>query len=370
MSTLESYLKTLAKELGTDLYLVADAAPTISISGENKALSKDLLTGKALKEMADGLMDATQKEAFEHDKEMNLSVYRPNVGRFRVNIYWQRGQVSMVIRRISLDIPTRKELNLPEVTESLISEEMGLVLVVGSTGSGKTTSLASMIRHRSETRSGHIVTIEDPIEFIHPHAKSLVSQRELGIDTNSYHQALKSALRQAPDVILIGEIRTAETMEHALAFAQTGHLCIATLHANNAVQTLERILNFFPEEKRMQVLHDLSNSLKGIIAQRLVAKKGGGLQVATEVLLGTPTVCDYIRKNALSEVRGTLEKAVDEGMHTIDQDLKRLVDAGLIDIEAALQNAESENNLRISMKSSDSAGKSDDNGQAFSLREE
>ncbi|MBX9754293.1 MAG: PilT/PilU family type 4a pilus ATPase, partial [Pseudomonadaceae bacterium] len=295
-------------------------------------------------------MDASQREEFERELEMNLAISIPSVGRFRINIFKQRNEVSIVARNIKMEIPTFEDLKLPEVLLKTIMEKRGLVLFVGGTGSGKSTSLAALIDYRNRNSGGHIITIEDPIEYVHRHKKSIINQREVGVDTRSFHAALKNTLRQAPDVILIGEIRDRETMEHALAFADTGHLAISTLHANNANQALDRIINFFPEERRPQLLNDLGNNLKAFVSQRLVKTIDGKRRAAVEVLLGTPTIRDLIKRSDLSEIKEIMEKSRNLGMQTFDQALIELVNEGAIDEEEAVKNADSANNVRLKLK--------------------
>ena len=286
----KEYLKILADNDGSDLYLTVDAPPVGKFEGTLKPLEKVRLTPTRIKEIAYSLMDEDQQKAFERVPEMNLAISEPGVGRFRVNIFKQRNSFALVIRNIKVDIPNADKLGLPAILRKSIMEKRGLVLFIGGTGSGKSTSLAALIDYRNANASGHIITIEDPIEYLHPHKRSLINQREVGVDTLSYEDALKNALRQAPDVILIGEIRSRETMEHALAFAETGHLCLSTLHANNSNQALDRIINFFPEERRNQLLLDLSLNLKAFVSQRLVPTIDGKRTAAIEILLGTELV--------------------------------------------------------------------------------
>ncbi|HFD11063.1 MAG TPA: PilT/PilU family type 4a pilus ATPase, partial [Crenotrichaceae bacterium] len=266
----KNYLKILVQHDGSDLYLTVGAPPAAKFHGTLKPIDKMILTNEQIKSVAYGLMDSDQQKAFETKPEMNLAISEPGIGRFRVNIFKQRDYLAIVIRNIKVEIPNADALGLPGVLKDIILEKHGLILFVGGTGSGKSTSLAALIDHRNSTTAGHIITIEDPIEYIHPHKKSLISQREVGVDTDSYQDALENTLRQAPDVILIGEIRTRETMEHALAFAETGHLCLSTLHANNANQALDRVINFFPEERHKQLLQDMSLNIKAFVSQRLI----------------------------------------------------------------------------------------------------
>jgi twitching motility protein PilU len=287
---------------------------------------------------------------------MNLAISEEGLGRFRVNIFKQRNEVAMVIRSIKTDIPYFKDLGLPSILPELVMEKHGLILLVGGTGSGKSTSLASLIDHRNTNSAGHIITIEDPVEFVHDHKKSIVNQREVGMDTDNYEDALQNTLRQAPDVILIGEIRSRETMEHALAFAETGHLCLSTLHANNANQALDRIINFFPEERHNQLLLDLSLNLRGIISQRLIPTVDGKRAAAIEVLIGSPRVKDLIKKGDIDSLKEVMSKSAGQGMKTFDQALFELYQQGKISMEEALRNADSANNLRLSITLSEKDG--------------
>ncbi|MBL6812390.1 MAG: PilT/PilU family type 4a pilus ATPase [Luminiphilus sp.] len=347
---IHEWLKVLAERKGSDLYLATGAPPCAKFEGELKTISSDVLSPGEVAEIANELMDDTQREEFARDLEMNLAVSLPSVGRFRVNIFRQRNEVSIVARFIVMDIPQWYDLGLPEILTELIMRKRGLVLFVGATGSGKSTSLAAMIDYRNSHTSGHIVTIEDPVEFVHRHKKSIVNQREVGVDTRNWHNALKNTLRQAPDVILIGEIRDRETMEHAISFAETGHLCISTLHANNANQALDRIINFFPEEKRQQLLMDLSLNLQAFVSQRLIPNTEGGRSAAVEVMLGSPTVKELILRGDIGGLKEIMEKSKDRGMKTFDMALFDLCRAGEISEEEALRNADSENNLRLRLK--------------------
>src|SRR6056300_2050232 len=347
---IHEWLKVLAERKGSDLYLATGAPPCAKFEGELKTISSDVLSPGEVAEIANELMDDTQREEFARDLEMNLAVSVPSVGRFRVNIFRQRNEVSIVARFIVLDIPQWYDLGLPEVLTELIMQKRGLILFVGATGSGKSTSLAAMIDYRNVHSSGHIVTIEDPVEFVHRHKKSIVNQREVGVDTRNWHNALKNTLRQAPDVILIGEIRDRETMEHALSFAETGHLCISTLHANNANQALDRIINFFPEEKRQQLLMDLSLNLQAFVSQRLIPNTEGGRSAAVEVMLGSPTVKELILRGDIGGLKEIMEKSKDRGMKTFDMALFDLCQAGEITEEDAVKNADSANNLRLRIK--------------------
>jgi twitching motility protein PilU len=343
-------LKILASQDGSDLYLSTGAPPCAKFNGVLKALSQEPLKPGEVAAIADAVMDVAQREEFERELEMNLAISLAGVGRFRINIFKQRNEVSIVARNIKLDIPKFEDLKLPEVLLGTVMEKRGLVLFVGGTGSGKSTSLAALIDYRNRNAGGHIITIEDPVEYVHRHKKSIINQREVGVDTRSFHAALKNTLRQAPDVILIGEIRDRETMEHALAFADTGHLAISTLHANNANQALDRIINFFPEDRRPQLLNDLGNNLKAFVSQRLVKTVDGKRRAAVEVLLGTPTIRDLIKRNEFSEIKEIMEKSKNLGMQTFDMALIDLVNQGAIDEEEAVKNADSANNVRLKLK--------------------
>ena len=297
--------------------------------------------------IAQDIMDDAQKEKFAEVPEMNLAISRSGLGRYRVNIFKQRNQTSMVIRRLGTDLPNYKDLGLPPALMDLIMQKRGLILFVGGTGSGKSTSLAALIDYRNENSHGHIITIEDPVEFTHRHKGCIVNQREVGTDTLTFDDALANTLRQAPDVILIGEIRHQETMEHALAFSETGHLCLSTLHANNANQAMDRIINFFPEERHKQLLQDLSLNMRAIVSQRLIPTVDGKRAAAIEILVGTPRAADLIAKGAVSELKELMEKSTEQGMQTFDQSLYRLYKEGRISLDEALKNADSKNNLRL-----------------------
>ncbi|PZP22628.1 MAG: type IV pili twitching motility protein PilT [Pseudomonas kuykendallii] len=343
-------LRILAVQDGSDLYLSTGAPPCAKFNGVLKPLSAEPLRAGEVAAIAESVMDAEQRAEFERELEMNLAISLPQIGRFRINIFRQRNEVSIVARNIKLDIPKFEDLKLPEVLLKVVMEKRGLVLFVGGTGSGKSTSLAALIDYRNRNSGGHIITIEDPVEYVHRHKKSIINQREVGVDTRSFHAALKNTLRQAPDVILIGEIRDRETMEHALAFADTGHLAISTLHANNANQALDRIINFFPEERRPQLLNDLGNNLKAFVSQRLVKTREGKRRAAVEVLLGTATVSDMIKRSDFSSIKEIMEKSRTLGMQTFDQALFDLVVEGAIDEDEAVKNADSANNLRLKLK--------------------
>jgi twitching motility protein PilU len=314
-------------------------------------LAPGKLTAEDTAQLANALMNAKQREEFARELECNFAIMVPGVSRFRVNVFMQQGAVGMVLRTIAAEIPNFESLRLPPVLKDVVMEKRGLVLLVGGTGSGKSTSLAAMIDHRNRTSAGHIITVEDPVEYAHRSQKSLVTHREVGVDTHSWHHALKNTLRQAPDVILVGEIRDAETMEHAIAFAETGHLCLSTLHANSASQTMERIINFFPEERRTQLLMDLSANLRAIVSQRLVRTEDGkGRVAAIEILLNTPTIAEKIFKGEFHELKGVMNKSRELGMRTFDWALFELYNEGLIGYDEAIRNADSANELRLNIK--------------------
>ena len=344
------YLKILASKDGSDLYLSTGAPPCAKFQGVLRALEKEPLQPGVIKTIAYGLMDEEQRQEFEHELEMNLAVSIPAVGRFRINIFRQRNEISIVARNIKMDIPRFEDLGLPEVLKEVIMQKRGLVLFVGATSSGKSTSLASLIDYRNSNSAGHIITIEDPVEFVHRHKKSIVNQREVGVDTRSFQKALKNTLRQAPDVILIGEVRDRDTMEHCLAFAETGHLAISTLHANNANQALDRIINFFPEERRPQLLMDLSSNIRAFISQRLIPGVDGKRVAAIEVMLGSPTIAELILRGEFESIKAVMEKSENLGMQTFDGSLFKLYRDGRISLDEALRNADSANNLRLKIK--------------------
>ena len=353
------YLKILAVKDGSDLYFSTGAPVCGKFHGILKPLEKEPMKPGQIKKIAYAIMSEDQCKDFEHALEMNLAISETNVGRFRVNIFIQRNEVAMVVRNIKTEIPSLKDLKLPKIMSDIIMVKRGLILFVGATGSGKSTSLAALIDHRNANSGDHIITIEDPIEFVHRHKRSIVNQREVGVDTLTYADALKNTLRQAPDVILIGEIRDRETMEHALAFAETGHLAISTLHANNANQALDRIINFFPEERRPQLFQDLSSNLQAFISQRLIPTKDGKRMAAIEILLGSPTIKEMIKRGDLHEIKEIMEKSENIGMQTFDGALFKLHQEGYISLEDALKNADSPNNLRLRINLSESTPKAD-----------
>lgn len=346
-------LKMLIEKDGSDLFLTTGAPPSMKAHGRLTPLIDKIMPKGMVKKIAYQIMNEEQIKQFEKSPEMNMAISDPDIGRFRINIFQQRGEVAIVARNIKTEIPSAESLGLPPILNDLIMLKRGIILFIGGTGSGKSTSLAALIDHRNKNSDGHIITIEDPIEFIHPHQKSIVNQREIGVDTNSYEEALQNTLRQAPDVILIGEIRSRETMEHALAFAETGHLCLSTLHANNANQALDRIINFFPEERHKQLFLDLSLNLQGFISQRLIPTVDGKRVAAIEVLLGTPRVCDLIKQGKVLEIKEVMEKSEQQGMKTFDSALFDLYKSGKISYEETLKNADSKNNLRLRIQLSE-----------------
>jgi twitching motility protein PilU len=347
---IDALLSILSNKNGSDLFLSTGAPPSARFDGVLTALSERPFKNGETAAIAASLMDAEQRREFDRDLEMNLAISRAGIGRFRVNIFKQRNDVSIVIRNVKLDIPRFADLKLPAVLLDTVMLKQGLILFVGATDSGKSTSLAALIDHRNRHSSGHIITIEDPIEYIHRHQRSIINQREVGVDTRSFHAALKNTLRQAPDVVLIGEIRDRETMEHALAFADTGHLVLSTLHATNANKALERIINMFAEERRPQLLQVLGNNLRAFISQRLVRTVDGQRRAAVEVLLGTPTIADLVRRGQFEELKPIMEKSTGLGMQTFDGALFALVAEGVISAQEALKNADSVNNLKLRMK--------------------
>jgi twitching motility protein PilU len=344
-------LRLMVSRSGSDLFLTSDFPPAIKVDGKVTKVSPQPLTGQHTMALARAVMNDKQSGEFERTKECNFAISPQGIGRFRVNAFVQQGHVGLVMRTIPQTLPTIDALNLPKVLKEIASTKRGLVIFVGATGSGKSTSLAAMVDYRNENSFGHIITIEDPVEFVHPHKNCIVTQREVGIDTEGWEAALKNTLRQAPDVILMGEIRDRETMEHAVAFAETGHLCMATLHANSANQALDRIINFFPEERRAQLLMDLSLNLKALVSQRLLPRQEGkGRVAAVEVMLNSPLISDLIFKGEVAEIKEVMKRSREQGMQTFDQSLFDLYEARSVTYEDALRNADSVNDLRLQIK--------------------
>ena len=354
-------LRMMVQKDGSDLFITAGAVPSIKVDGKMTPLSNQSLSPQHTQVLVHSIMNDRQMAEFDANQECNFAISLPGVSRFRVNAFTQRGSAGVVLRVIRSDIPEFADLDLPPILKDVAMTSRGLVIFVGATGSGKSTSLAAMVGYRNENSKGHIITIEDPIEFIHNHRNCIVTQREIGVDTESYEIALKNTLRQAPDVILIGEIRDRETMDYAIAFAETGHLCLSTLHANSTNQALDRIINFFPEERRAQLLMDLSLNLKGIISQRLIPKRDGeGRVPAVEVMLNTPLMSDLIFKGHVHEIKELMAKSNELGMHTFDQALFDLYESGYISYEDALRNADSLNDLRLRIKLESKGSKKED----------
>jgi twitching motility protein PilU len=347
----QNLLKKMVEKDGSDLFLTTGFPPAIKVDGQiHKATDTDLTAAQSAM-MVRSIMNDKQIKEFDATKECNFAISPQGIGRFRVSAFIQQGLVGAVLRTITTEIPTLNELDLPPILKDVVMNKRGLVIVVGGTGSGKSTSLAAMIGHRNENSKGHIISIEDPIEYVHPHRGCVITQREVGVDTDSWHAALKNTLRQAPDVILIGEIRDRETMEYGIQFAETGHLCLATLHANSANQALDRIINFFPEERRQQLLMDLSLNTKAIVSQRLIPREGGvGRIAAMEILLNTPLIADLIFKGAVSHIKEIMAKSTRLGMQTFDQALFTLYEDAVISYEEAMRNADSKNELRLRVK--------------------
>jgi twitching motility protein PilU len=354
-------LKLMVSRNGSDLFITADFPPAIKVDGKVTKVSPQALTPQHTLALARSIMNDKQAAEFERTKECNFAISPPDVGRFRCNAFMQQGSVGMVMRVIPQVLPTIDTLKMPQVLKEVAMTKRGLCILVGATGSGKSTTLAAMVDWRNLNSHGHIITIEDPVEFVHPHKNCVVTQREVGLDTESWEMALKNTLRQAPDVILMGEIRDRETMEHAVAFAETGHLCMATLHANSANQALDRIINFFPEERRAQLLMDLSLNLKALISQRLVPHQDGkGRAAAVEIMLNTPLISDLIFKGEVSEIKEIMKKSRNLGMQTFDQALFDQYENNVITYEDALRNADSVNDLRLQIKLNSQRAKSQD----------
>jgi twitching motility protein PilU len=351
MKFMHDLLRLMSQKKGSDLFITAGFPPAIKIDGKITPVSNQVLTSQHTAELARSIMNDRQAAEFEATKECNFAISPAGIGRFRVNALVQQGRVGVVCRTINMSIPTLDELQLPPVLKDLAMTKRGLIIFVGGTGTGKTTSLAALVDYRNENSYGHIITIEDPIEYVHEHKNCIVTQREVGVDTDDWGPALKNTLRQAPDVILMGEIRDRDTMDYAIAFAETGHLALATLHANSANQAIDRIINFFPEERRQQLLMDLSLNLRAMVSQRLIPKKDGkGRMAAIEVMLNSPLISDLIFKGEVHEIKEIMKKSRELGMQTFDQALFDLYEAGKITYEDALRNADSLNDLRLQIK--------------------
>jgi twitching motility protein PilU len=348
---IHNLLRGMISKNASDLFITSGFPPAFKVDGKMTPVSPQALTSAHTQELARSIMNDRQAAEFESTHECNFAISPPGIGRFRVNVFMQQQRVAMVLRTITTKIPDFDELGLPVVLKDVVLSKRGLVILVGGTGSGKSTTLAAMLGHRNKNSHGHIITIEDPVEYVHDHINCIVTHREVGVDTDNWHNALKNTLRQAPDVILIGEIRDRETMEHAVAFSETGHLCLATLHANNANQAIDRIINFFPEERRTQLLMDLSLNIKALVSQRLIPRKDGlGRAVAIEIMLNSPLISDLIFKGEVNQIKSVMAKSTELGMQTFDLALFELYEANKISYEEALKNADSLNDLRLNIK--------------------
>jgi twitching motility protein PilU len=368
---MQGLLKKLVAQNGSDLFITAGFPPAIKVDGDVHRAGEQPLTPEQSAVIVRSIMNDKQAREFDATKECNFAISPQGIGRFRVSAFIQQGAVGAVLRTIITQIPTLEELELPGILNDVVMSKRGLAILVGATGSGKSTTLAAMIGHRNEVSRGHIVTIEDPVEYVHPHRSCVVTQREVGVDTDSWHNALKNTLRQAPDVILIGEIRDRETMEYGIQFAETGHLCLATLHANSANQALDRIINFFPEEKRDQLLMDMSLNIQALISQRLLPRSGGkGRVAAMEIMLRSPLIADLILKGEVPQIKEVMAKSNRLGMKTFDQDLFDLYEAGKIDYEEAMRNADSKNELRLRVKLESKRGAKEAEAGGLELIEE
>ena len=370
---MQDLLRRVVEKKGSDLFVTAGFAPAIKIDGEIRAQSERVLTPEQSATLVRSIMNDRQTREFDATKECNFAIAPAGIGRFRVSAFVQQGLVGCVIRMINSKIPTIEELDLPQILKDVVMSKRGLVILVGGTGSGKSTSLAAMLDYRNANTRGHIITIEDPVEYVHPHKGCVVTHREVGVDTDTWHAALKNTLRQAPDVILIGEIRDRDTMEYGIQFAETGHLVLATLHANSSNQALDRIINFFPEEKREQLLMDLSLNTRAMVSQRLIPRESGkGRIAAVEIMLNTPLIADLIFKGEVAQIKEVMAKSNRLGMKTFDQSLFDLYEGGLISYEDALRNADSKNEvrLRIKLESKRELKLSDEAAQSLRIMEE
>ena len=351
MYKMADLLRAMMVKNASDMFITANTTPCFKVDGKIYPIAGDAIDGKESQELCYSIMNEEQRRIFESSQECNFAIHPKQIGRFRVNVFVQQGSVGMVLRAIKTNIPTTEELRIPEVLQDMIMRKRGLIIFVGGTGTGKSTSMAALVDHRNRNAQDHIVTIEDPVEYLHTHKKSIITQREVGVDTESFDSALVNAMRQAPDVIQIGEIRTRETMDNAIVFSETGHLCIATLHANNSYQALDRIFNFFPSDRRDQLAMDLSLNLYGMVSQRLLPiKDREGRVPAVEVMINSPLIADMIKDHRIDEIRATIAKSNEWGMQTFDQALFKLYEADLITYEDAIKNAESENDLRLEIK--------------------
>ncbi len=370
---LHSLLLKMQQQGGSDLFVTAGAPPSMRLHGKITPITDKSLSPQQTMALAISVMEDKEQEEFQSTQECNFAISVPDVARFRVNAFVQRGSAGMVIRIIGFEVPSLEKLNLPPVLKDVAMTTRGLVIFVGGTGSGKSTSLAALIDYRNTNSQGHIITIEDPVEFVHQHKGCLVTQREVGTDTDSFEIALKNTLRQAPDVILIGEIRDEHTMEHAIAFAETGHLCLATLHANNTNQAMDRIINFFPEERRNQLLLDLSLNLKAVISQRLLATPSGdGRRAAVEILLNSPLMSELIKKGEIHDMKELVKKSTEQGMKTFDEAIYELIKSGEVTMEEGMRNADSVNDLRLRVKlgESNAGGAADDDSGGLQLTDD
>lgn len=359
---MQDLLRAMVSRKGSDLFITAGFPPAMKVDGQITPATDKPLSAEQSALLVRAIMNDRQSKEFDSTKECNFAISPPGIGRFRVNAFVQQGRAGAVLRTITTEIPDFDKLGLPPILKDVVMSKRGLVIFVGGTGSGKSTSLAAMIGYRNKNSKGHIITIEDPVEYVHPHLGCVVMQREVGVDTDSWEAALKNTLRQAPDVILIGEIRDRETMEHAVQFAETGHLCLSTLHANSANQALDRIINLFPEERRQQLLMDLSLNIRGLIAQRLIKKQDGiGRAAAMEIMLNSPLISDLIFKGEVAQIKEIMSKSTQLGMQTFDQSLFNLYEAGQISYEEAIRNADSQNELRLRIKLESKRDKSDIN---------